>query len=38
MTEADGELLQKAFNIKTVADLGKNMNFAAAQALVQLGG
>ena len=38
VTDADGELLQKAFNIKTVADLGRNKYFAAAQALVQLGG
>ena len=38
VTDADGELLQKAFNIKTVDDLGRNKYFAAAQALVQLGG
>jgi len=36
VTDADGELLQKAFNIKTVGDLGKNKYFTWAQALVAL--
>lgn len=36
VTDADGELLQKAFNIKTVADLGKSKHFAWAQAMVAL--
>ena len=36
VTDADGELLQQAFNIKTVADLGKNKYFAWAQAMVAL--
>jgi len=36
VTDADGELLQKAFNIKTVEDLGKNKYFTWAQALVAL--
>ncbi len=36
VTDADGELLLKAFNIKTVADLGKNKYFASAQALLAL--
>jgi len=36
VTDADGELLQKAFNIKTVGDLGKNKYFTWAQALVSL--
>ena len=38
VTDADGELLLKAFNIKTVADLGKNKYFASAQALLALKG
>jgi len=37
VTDADGELLQKAFNIKTVGDLGKNKYFTWAHALVALG-
>ncbi len=36
VTDADGELLQKAFNIKTVADLGTSKYFAWAQAMVAL--
>jgi hypothetical protein len=36
VTDKDGELLKEAFNIKTVADLGKNKYFAAAQALLAL--
>jgi len=36
VTDADGELLQKAFNIKTVGDLGKNKYFAWAHAMVAL--
>jgi len=34
VTDADGELLQKAF--KTVGDLGKNKYFAWAHAMVAL--
>ena len=33
VSESDADLLQKAFNIKTVGDLGKNKHFRAAQAL-----
>jgi len=36
VTDADGELLQKAFNIKTVGDLGKDKYFTWAHALVAL--
>ena len=36
VTEADGELLQKAFSIKTVGDLGRNKYFAWAHAMVAL--
>lgn len=36
VTDADGELLQKAFNIKTVEDLGKNKYFDWAHAMVAL--
>lgn len=36
VTEADAELLQQAFNIKTVGDLGRNKYFRAAAALVDL--
>lgn len=36
VTAADAEHLQAAFNIKTVADLGKNKYFAAAQAMLAL--
>jgi hypothetical protein len=38
VTDADAELLQKAFNVKTVADLGGNKFFRAASALVDLAG
>ncbi len=33
VTDADAEHLKAAFGIKTVADLGKNKYFAAAQAM-----
>jgi hypothetical protein len=33
VSEGDAEALQKAFNIKTVGDLGRNKYFKAAQAL-----
>ncbi len=33
----DAELLQQAFRIRTVGDLGKNKFFRAAQALALLG-
>ena len=36
VTEADGKLLQEAFNIKTIGDLGRNKYFRAAAALVDL--
>ncbi len=36
VTEEDAEALRKAFRIKTVADLGKNKYFLAAQAMLQL--
>lgn len=36
VSDADGEHLQAAFNVKTVADLGKNKYFAAAQAMLAL--
>lgn len=36
VTEDDAEALRKCFRIKTVADLGKNKYFAAAQAMVAL--
>jgi hypothetical protein len=36
VTEADAKLLQQAFNIKTVGDLGRNKYFRAAAALVDL--
>jgi hypothetical protein len=32
VSDGDAELLQKAFNIKTVGDLGKNKYFAATVA------
>jgi hypothetical protein len=37
VSEGDAELLQKAFNVRTVGDLGKNKYFRAAQALALLG-
>ena len=36
VTEDDAEALRKAFRIKTVADLGKNKHFLAAQAMLAL--
>jgi hypothetical protein len=36
VSDGDAELLQKAFNIKTVGDLGHNKFFRAAQALTLL--
>jgi hypothetical protein len=36
VTDDDAEALRRAFRIRTVADLGKNKYFAAAQAMVQL--
>jgi hypothetical protein len=38
VSEGDAELLQKAFNIKTVKDLGTNKFFLAAQAIAHLAG
>ena len=37
VSEGDAEALRKAFNVKTVGDLGKNKYFRAAQALSILG-
>jgi hypothetical protein len=37
VSDGDAELLAKAFNIKTVQDLGKNKYFHAAAALTALG-
>lgn len=36
VSDADAEALKSAFNIKTVADLGKNKYFQAAVALYEL--
>jgi hypothetical protein len=36
VTEEDAESLRKAFNVKTVRDLGRNKFFRAAHALVAL--
>ncbi|GAA1845881.1 hypothetical protein [Asanoa iriomotensis] len=36
VSEADAEALQKAFNIKTVADLAGNKYVKAAQAITEL--
>ena len=36
VTDQDAELLQQAFNIKTVRQLGSNKFFAVAQALAAL--
>ncbi len=36
VTDADAEHLKAAFNITTVADLGKNKYFAWAQAMLTL--
>ena len=38
VSEGDAEALRAAFNVKTVADLGKNKFVRAAQALTLLGG
>jgi hypothetical protein len=38
VTDADGEHLAAAFNIKTVRDLGSNNYFAVAGVLVALAG
>jgi hypothetical protein len=37
VSDDDAEALKKAFNVKTVGDLGKNKFFKAAQALTLLG-
>ncbi|MEV8504446.1 hypothetical protein AB0368_06385 [Actinoplanes sp. NPDC051475] len=37
VSEADGEALQKAFNIKTIGDLAGNKYIRAAQAIAELG-
>jgi hypothetical protein len=36
VTEADGKVLQEAFNIRTIGDLGSNKYFRAASALYDL--
>jgi hypothetical protein len=36
VSDGDAELLLKAFNIKTVKDLGTNKYFLAAQAIAHL--
>jgi hypothetical protein len=36
VSESDAELLLKAFNIKSIGDLGRNKLFRAAAALVDL--
>lgn len=36
VSKGDAELLQKAFGIKTVRDLGENKYFVRAQAIVHL--
>jgi hypothetical protein len=36
VSAGDAELLKKAFNIKTVGDLGRNKYFRSAVALVEL--
>ncbi|HLZ72749.1 MAG TPA: hypothetical protein VKV26_22830 [Dehalococcoidia bacterium] len=38
VSAADAELLKKAFNIKTVGDLGRNKYFLWARAIVDLAG
>ncbi len=38
VSAGDAELLAKAFNIKTVRDLGTNKFFLAAQAIANLAG
>ena len=36
VTDADAELLLKAFNIKTIRDLGTNKFFRTAQAIASI--
>jgi hypothetical protein len=36
VSDGDAKLLQEAFNIKTIGDLGRNKFFRTAQAIVQL--
>lgn len=36
VSDSDAEALKQAFNVKTVADLGKNKYFRAAQAMTML--
>jgi hypothetical protein len=36
VSEGDADLLQQAFNVKTIGDLGRNKYFRAAAALVDL--
>jgi hypothetical protein len=36
VSEGDAELLQQAFNIKTIGDLGRNKYFRTAAALADL--
>ncbi len=36
VSDSDADLLKQAFNVKTVADLGKNKYFKAAYALTSL--
>jgi len=38
VSEGDAKLLNDAFNIKTVGDLGRNKYFRAATAIVDLAG
>ena len=38
VSEADGEALQQAFNIKTIGDLAGNKYFRAATAIVEIAG
>jgi hypothetical protein len=37
VSDGDADALKQAFNVKTVADLGKNKYFRAAQAMAILG-
>jgi hypothetical protein len=37
VSEGDAKLLEQAFKVRTVGDLGKNKFFRAAQALTLLG-
>jgi hypothetical protein len=38
VSDGDAELLQKAFNIKTIGDLAGNKYFRAASAIVEIAG